>query len=158
LGTLARIFIKEVYVPMKMYVKRRTLGIGVFVLAAALSSFGFLNTQSSKVAGGGCTDGKLSAKLTGWMMNEEMPSGTAGFNTEKNLLTVTVESVNLPDGTKLAVLIGEKRIGELEALAKGGSKGEISLDKDLAEGDRIRVFHDKVPVVSGNLVCESNQK
>jgi hypothetical protein len=147
---------------MKMYVNRRISRVGVFVLAAAiglpLSAFSFLSAEPASIRTDGCTEGKLSANLTGWMMNEEMPKGSAGFDKEKNQLTVSVESVKLPDGTKLAVLIGEKRIGELGALANGGSKGEIKLDKALSEGDRVRVLHDKVPVVSGNLVCESNQK
>jgi hypothetical protein len=146
---------------MRMYVKRRTSCIGVFVLAAAialpLSFFGSPGARPANIQSGGCTNGKLSANLTGWMMNEEMPKGNAGFETDKNQLTVSVESVKLPDGTKLAVLIGDKRIGELGALAKGESKAEITLDKNLSEGDRVRILHDKTPVVSGNLVCEKTQ-
>jgi len=67
-----------------------------------------------------------------------------------------VDQVSLPDGTKLEVLVGDKKVGELDGLAKGESKGQITLEKDLAAGDRVRILNDKRPVVSGNLTCDSS--
>ena len=145
---------------MKRSLYSRTSGVGILVLLAAiilpLSLFASLKAQSSPVAVDTCSSGKLSASLTGWMMNDELPNGSAAFDAEKNQLTVSVESVKLPDGTKLEILIGDKKIGELDGLTKGESKAQITLEKDLSEGARVRVLSDKRPVVSGNLTCESN--
>ena len=145
---------------MKRSLYSRPLWVGILALVAAivlpLSFHSSLKAQTTG-ADDGCTNGKLSASLTGWMMNNEMPNGTAGFDADKNQLSVSVESVKLPDGTKLEVLIGDKKIGELESLAKGEAKGQITLDKDLSEGSRVRILNDKRPVVSGNMVCHANE-
>ena len=145
---------------MKRSLNSRTSGVGILALLAAIvlpmSLFSSLNAQPSQAAYDGCTSGKLSASLTGWMMKNQMPNGNAEFDAEKNQLTVTVGQVSLPDGTKLEVLIGDKKVGELDGLAKGASKGQITLDKDLSAGERVRILNDKRPVVSGNLTCESS--
>lgn len=145
---------------MKRSLYSRTSGVGILALLAAivlpLSFFSSLNAQPSKIGDDGCTSGKLSASLTGWMMKNEMPNGTAGFDEGKNQLSVTVDHVSLPDGTKLEVLIGDKKVGELDGLAKGESKGQITLGKDLSAGDRVRILNDKRPVVSGNLTCDAS--
>ena len=146
---------------MKRSLYSRPLWVGILALIAAivlpLSFHSSLKAQTTTAAGDGCTDGKLSASLTGWMMNNEMPNGTAGFDADKNQLSVSVESVKLPDGTKLEVLIGDKKIGELESLTKGEAKGQLTLAKDLSEGSRVRILNDKRPVVSGNMVCHANE-
>jgi len=145
---------------MKRSLYSRTSGVGILALIAAiilpLSFYSPLSAQSSQAANDGCSSGKLSASLTGWMMDNEMPTGNAGFDADKNQLSVSVASVKLPDGTKLEVLIGDKKVGELEGLAKGESKGVITVDKDLSEGARVRILNDKRPVVSGNLTCEAS--
>jgi len=146
---------------MKRSLNSRTSGVGILALLAAiilpLSFYSSLSAQeASQAANDGCTNGKLSASLTGWMMNNEMPTGTAGFDADKKQLSVSVTSVKLPDGTKLEVLIGDKKIGELDGLAKGESKGQITIDRDLSAGDRVRILNDKRPVVSGNLTCDAS--
>ncbi|HTK38622.1 MAG TPA: hypothetical protein VL325_09030 [Pyrinomonadaceae bacterium] len=146
---------------MKRSLYSRISGVGILALLAAiilpLSFYSSLNAQSSRqAADDGCSSGKLSASLTGWMMDNEMPTGAAGFDADKKQLSVSVESVKLPDGTKLEVLIGDKKVGELNGLAKGESKGQITLDRDLSAGDRIRILNDKRPVVSGNLTCDAS--
>jgi hypothetical protein len=103
-----------------------------------------------------CTSGKLSGRLTGWMMDGELPSGQAGFDAEKNVLEVSVESVNLKDGTRLFVYINDKKIGQLDGLAKGVTKSAITLSEDLDEGSRVRVLSGDRPIVSGNVTCEKS--
>ena len=145
---------------MKRSLNSRTSGVGILALLAAiilpLSFFSSLKAQPSQDMDDTCTSGKLSASLTGWMMKNQMPSGTAGFDADKNQLSVAVDNVNLSDGTKLEVLIGDKKVGELDGLAKGESKAQITLEKDLSAGDRVRILNDKRPVVSGNLTCDSS--
>ena len=98
-----------------------------------------------------CPSGKFEAKLTGWSLGGKFPSGSATFDAGTNQLEVSVESVNLPDGKILTVLIGEDRIGEMGSLSKGSARGIIT--RTLAEGDRVRVFDADRPIVSGNLTC-----
>ena len=57
-----------------------------------------------------CSSGKLSAKLTGWVIENKMPSGNAEYVVgDKAGLKVSVNSVNLPDGTTLVVFDGDDR-------------------------------------------------
>jgi len=145
---------------MKRSLYSRTSGVGILALIAAiilpLSFFSSLKAQTTQSVDDTCTSGKLSASLTGWMMKNQMSNGTAAFDADKNQLSVMVDQVSLPDGTKLEVLVGDKKVGELDGLAKGESKGQITLEKDLAAGDRVRILNDKRPVVSGNLTCDSS--
>ena len=98
-----------------------------------------------------CPSGKFEAKLTGWSLGGKFPSGSATFDAGTNQLEVSVESVNLPDGKILTVLIGEDRIGEMGSLSKGSARGTIS--RTLTDGDRVRVFDADRPIVSGSLTC-----
>src|SRR5687767_7441610 len=66
-----------------------------------------------------CPSGQSSARLTGWMLNNKTPMGTATYTESGKNLEVTVSAVNLPDGTRLSVLDGENRIGELSPLKSG---------------------------------------
>lgn len=102
-----------------------------------------------------CQSGKLFARLTGWTLNNNTPSGTAIFDEKTRQLTIAVESVALPDGNKLSVHVGDDEIGEFETLKKGSAT--ITISQNLSEGARVRVLDDDRPVVSGNLVCEKVQ-
>lgn len=129
--------------------------VPVIVIAAwiAIPVFSHLNSASGKTddRGAQCPSGKFEAELTGWSLGGKYPSGSATFDAATNQLEVSVESVNLPDGKMLAVLIGDDRIGEIGALSKGSAKGIIT--RTLAEGDRVRIFDADRPIVSGNLRC-----
>ena len=108
-------------------------------------------SQSVAEGGAQCPSGKFTARLTGWAIDGRLPSGSATFDTATNRLEVTVESVNLPDGKVLSVLIGEERIGDIGTLTGNSAKGSIG--RTVKEGDRVRVFDADRPIVSGNLVC-----
>lgn len=108
-----------------------------------------LNADSSKP----CSTRHAKARLTGWKLNKKMPKGTATFDGVKNELSISVTKVALADGTELSVLIGEKRIGSLNALKDGEAAGILS--RPLDEGDRVRVLNGSRPVVSGSLVCDA---
>ena len=119
----------------------------------ALPVFNHLISASGKTddRGADCPSGKFAAKLTGWSLGGKFPSGSATFDAGTNQLQVSVESVNLPDGKMLAVLIGEDRIGEIGSLSKGSARGLIT--RALSEGDKVRVFDGERPIVSGTLTC-----
>lgn len=127
----------------------------VIAIAAwiALPIFSHLISASDRTddRGAQCPSGKFEAKLTGWSLGGKFPSGSATFDAGTNQLEVSVESVNLPDGKILAVLIGDDRIGEIGPLSKGSARGIIT--RTLAEGDRVRVFDADRPIVSGSLTC-----
>jgi hypothetical protein len=103
---------------------------------------------------GPCASGRSTAKLTGWEFQGATPNGTAAYNAETRELNVTVASVNLDDGVKLRVYIDDDRIGEMNALAAGKAETVIKVTKGLSSGDRVRVFYDDRPLVSGGLVCD----
>ena len=127
----------------------------VIAIAAwiAIPVFSHLISASGKTGDRGeqCPSGKFEAELTGWSLGGKFPSGSATFDAGTNQLEVSVESVNLPDGKMLTVLIGEDRIGEIGSLSKGSARGIIT--RTLAEGDRVRVFDADRPIVSGSLTC-----
>lgn len=100
-----------------------------------------------------CTSGKMSAKLTGWMLNNKMPSGTAEYDESTRQLKVTVSGVAVADGTELDVLIGDDRVGKMPGLKNQTADATISLQQSLKAGDRVRVFNDERPIVSQNLAC-----
>ncbi len=102
-----------------------------------------------------CQSGKLSAQLTGWTLNNNTPSGTANFDESTKQLTVAIESVDLPDGRELSVLISDDKIGEFSTLKNGSAT--VTISHELSEGARVRVFDDDRPIVSGNLICEKVQ-
>lgn len=136
------------------------LTIFIMLLFAAwtlLPVSGIFFQKSDAYASGitACPSGRMFVRLTGWSLNDKMPRGTASFDEKSRQLEVTVDSVNLPDGRRLAVLVGDDRIGEMEAL-KGGSAG-ATLTRSLKEGDRVRVFDGERPIVSGNLACDNSQ-
>lgn len=120
--------------------------IALPVFSHLISASGKLDDRRSQ-----CPSGKFEAKLTGWSLGGKFPSGTATFDADTNQLEVAVESVDLPDGKVLAVLIGDDRIGEMGSLNKGSARGIIN--RTLAEGDRVRVFDADRPIVSGSLTC-----
>ncbi len=98
-----------------------------------------------------CPSGQSLARLTGWMLNNRYPKGSGKYVERTNQIEVTVDNVSLPDGTVLSVLIGEENIGSLPALKAESATGVFT--KTLAEGVRVRVFHQDRPVISGNLQC-----
>ena len=100
-----------------------------------------------------CPSGHSAARLTGWPLNGATPKGLAKFNETTRLLEVSVESVELPDGKILSVLIGEDRIGQLEPLKDGKAVGTVT--RAIADAARVRVFDGDRPIVSANLACVS---
>ncbi len=121
------------------------------VALVAWLAFPTLNLRSQMAAAPACPSGRYSAKLTGWMLDGKTPVGTADYDHNTRRLEVTVSSVALADGTNLAVLIGDDRIGELAPLKDGSATGQIM--RQLPDGARVRVFHGERPIVSANLVC-----
>jgi hypothetical protein len=138
---------------MELYRLRVRVKIAIFaacVFAAAM----FVNTVSGTTQTVGCSNGKLSAKLTGWMIDSKMPHGMAEYAvSDKTTLKVSVDSVNHPDGTILAVFDGDDRLGNLPELKDGVSEITITTSKPLSEGARIRVMKEDMPILSGNLAC-----
>lgn len=110
------------------------------------------NDDNKKVAP--CPSGHSVARLTGWMLNEKMPIGTAHYDEAAQKLEVSVDSVGLPDGSRLTVLNGDDRIGELSALAAG--KATVTVTGALKQGDRVRILQGDRPIVSGNLKCDAS--
>jgi hypothetical protein len=98
-----------------------------------------------------CPGGHSAAKLTGWMLNDKTPVGNATYDATTKSLEVTVESVALPDGTRLAVLIGDDKIGDMEPLKQGSAR--VVLIRQLTDQARVRVIAGDRPVVSANLQC-----
>ena len=105
-----------------------------------------------------CSSGKLSAKLTGWVIENKMPSGKAEYSlSDKSALMVSVDSVNLPDGTTLAVYDGDDHLGDLPGLKGGVSTATLATSKALSEGALIRVMKEDVWVLSGDQTCSKEQ-
>jgi hypothetical protein len=120
------------------------------VFAAAI----FANTVSGTTKTAECAGGKLSANLTGWMIDSKMPRGKAEFSAaDKNTLKVSVDSVNFPDGSVLVIFNGDDRVGNMPELKGGVSEALITMPKPLSEGARIRILREDRPVVSGDLAC-----
>jgi hypothetical protein len=64
--------------------------------------------------------------------------------------------VDLKDGTVLDVRIGDDKIGKMEPL-KGKSAGAvITVEDELDENSRVRIFNDDVPILSANLSCDAS--
>ena len=134
--------------------------IVVFAALAWIAApvFSILKTDAATPAAAAiapCPSGRSAARLTGWMMNNKMPVGKASYDEQSQRLEVSVDSVSLPDGHQLAVLVGDNRIGELKALSGGSAAATIN--RIVKEGSRVRVLDDDRPVVSGNLVCDNSQ-
>lgn len=126
--------------------------IAVVAWAAFPFSTSFLGELNNASSGAfQCPSGYASARLTGWRLNNETPSGTAQYNESSRSLQVSVESVALPDGRVLSVLIGDEPIGQLQPLKGGMATGSIT--RQLPEGARVRVFDEDRPIVSANLQC-----
>lgn len=141
--------------------KTRSFSGAIIILLAAIAWISvpvyssFISRTDAGPAATQCQSGKLFARLTGWTLNNNTPSGTAIFDEKTRQLTIAVESVALPDGNKLSVHVGDDEIGEFETLKKGSAT--ITITQNLSEGARVRVLDDDRPVVSGNLVCEKVQ-
>lgn len=128
----------------------KIVAFGVCVFAAALLA----NTVSGTTQIAECSSGKLSAKLTGWAIEGKMPRGSAEYVMgEGAAIKVTLESVNLSDGTVLAVFDGDNHIGDMPALKGGNVTGSIATTKALSEGSYIKVMNEDLPIVTGGLSC-----
>ena len=142
---------------MELYRLRERVKVAVFVVGVFALAI-FANTVSGTTQTAECADGKLSANLTGWMIDNQMPRGTAEFSAaDKNSLKVAVESVNFPDGTILVVFNGDDRLGNLPELKEGVSEMTIPMSKALSEGAKIRVLREDRPIVSGNMACTKQE-
>lgn len=132
---------------------QRTARLGSVVLAGLClwQVPSFVNASWEPPA---CPSGMMSARLTGWHLNEKLPRGTADFNLATKQLEVAVTNVALPDGTVLNVLDGDDRIGSLPPLKRGGASVNITANT-LKEDSRIRILHDDRPIVSANLKCDA---
>jgi hypothetical protein len=98
-----------------------------------------------------CPSGQSRARLTGWMLGNKTPVGSATYDEAKRQLAISVESVGLEDGKVLSVLIGDERIGQLQPLKDGKATGAIN--QTIPDGARVRVFDVDRPIVSANLAC-----
>ena len=98
-----------------------------------------------------CPGSRSAAKLTGWTLNNKTPVGTAKYDESNKSLEISVESVGLPDGTRLSVFIAEEKIGEIEPLKDGA--GRVVLNHAVPDQARVRVLAGDRPVVSANLKC-----
>lgn len=125
-------------------------------LSLPLFSFLAVHAEDSRLPTAVCPTGKLSVRLTGWTLNGKMPTGFAEFSTKDKQLKVSVDSVVLDDGTKLDVLIGDDKIGEIEGLKNGTAKASLNPTEVIKEGSRVRVFNDERPIVSANLACDNS--
>src|SRR5688572_26356790 len=112
-------------------------------------SLPFFVERSSASVPLACSSGQFEARLTGWVLNNKTPKGEATYDDTTKQLNVSIESVALPDGRTLDVLIGDRRIGQIAGLKDGTAKGTVT--QDLSEGDRVRIFDAERPIVSGNL-------
>ena len=124
-----------------------------WIASPVYNIFEFIGAEAAPNTIEPCPSGRAAARLTGWMLNEKMPVGKANYNEKSQKLDVAVESVALPDGRKLNVLIGDDRVGELGSLTNGSATGAIT--RNIKEGSRVRVLDGERPIVSGNLVCDN---
>ncbi len=100
-----------------------------------------------------CTSGKMTARLTGWTLNNMIPKGTATYDEATKELKISLLSVKLDDGTLLTIETKKDKLGEVTALKDGKAEIALTVDDGLKEKDRIRVIEKDRPIVSGNLVC-----
>jgi hypothetical protein len=124
--------------------------IGLLCVFVTVNS-DFTGAQTAFELPSACPSGRSAARLTGWMLNNKTPVGKASFDEGTKSLEVTVESVALPDGTRLSVLIGEEKIGDMEPLKDGSAR--VVLTRAVADQARVRVLNADRPIVSANLQC-----
>ena len=138
---------------MKFYLPMKTIIFSIAIAAwvAIPFSTSFISESSAADVPEQCPSGYAQARLTGWRLNNQTPRGTADFNETTRTLTVSVESVGLPDGRILLILLGDDRIGQLSPLKDGQATGTVT--RDIPAGARIRVFDEDRPIVSANLQC-----
>ncbi len=100
-----------------------------------------------------CPSGKMSARLTGWTLNNMIPKGIASYDEATKELKISLLSVKLDDGTLLTIETKKDKLGEVTALKDGKAEISLNVEEGLKEKSRIRVLKNDRPIVSGNLVC-----
>lgn len=100
-----------------------------------------------------CSSGKMTARLTGWILNNMIPKGNATYDEATKELKISLLSVKLDDGTLLTIETKKDKLGEVTALKDGKAEIALTVEDGLKEKDRIRVIEKGRPIVSGNLVC-----
>jgi hypothetical protein len=91
----------------------------------------------------------IETRLAGASLNGATPSGEAEFERElegSRKLTIKVEHVNLPDGTRLNVFIDGVKVGEI---VLAGGRGELSLSTSHGQTTP--------PVVNGTTISVADQ-
>lgn len=136
---------------MKSVLSRLTVRPGLLVLAVCLIALYGTNLSTSALSQTECSSGKLAATLTGWSIDGKTPKGRAEFSGGR--LNVTVNSVNMDDGTKLFVFVNDDRIGEMSALKDGAAEVSVNMPK-AEEGAYIMIKSaEDRPIVSAGLAC-----
>ena len=103
-----------------------------------------------------CGTGQYQALLTGWTLNGSTPTGNAHYSSKDKRLEIKVEKVDLKDGTVLDVRIGDDKIGKMEPIKDKSATTVITIEDELDEKSRVRIFNDDVPILSANLACDSS--
>jgi hypothetical protein len=133
--------------------------IAVFAWAAVPAVGLFMASASDTALQQQCTDGQLSASLTGTATAGTTPRGTARYRGTggKKGLQVDVRSVNLPAGTTLTVFVNDTNVGTI-ALPRNGN-GQLKIDTPAAtvitDGSTVVVRNDTTDVLSGTFACSS---
>jgi len=100
-------------------------------------------------------DVRLEAELVGPAIEGVKPEGEADFRADgdRHRLSVEVEDVNFPDGTKLMVKIEGYDVG---VIMLDGGVGELDLDsaagdmvRVVYEGDIVKVFYGDMKILTG---------
>ena len=105
-------------------------------------------------------DVRLEAELVGPAIEGVKPEGEADFRADGDRLrlSVEVEDVNFPDGTKLMVKIEGYDVG---VIMLDGGVGELDLDsaagdmvRVVSEGDTVKVFYGDMKILTGVFMVE----
>ncbi|PYT00437.1 MAG: hypothetical protein DMF63_07670 [Acidobacteria bacterium] len=126
----------------------------LFLVGLLVFSFAPTSVSDAIPTSLACPSARSAAKLTGWALNNKNPFGDAVYDESAKSLVITVSNVALPNGTRLSILTGDEKIGEMEPLKEGSARGVVT--HILPDNARVRVFSDDRPIVSANLQCSTS--
>ena len=122
------------------------------VLAWAVFMFAGFGTAEGNNVSADCPNGPLRADLTGADISGKTPSGTAQYkDRNNNSLTVMVRSVNLAEGTKLSVMIGDVNAGQITIPKNGNGQLKVDSASGISEGTTITVMNGTTTILSAEL-------
>jgi hypothetical protein len=132
-----------------------TIGTSTFTVtvtdaagATATGTFSLTVTGPPPPTPPGCrTGGKLKEPLSGPALNGQTPSGTALADESQfsgcggfSVLSVQVQKVNLPDGTRLWVTLDFKPVGTITLSRGNGTMARYNMGRFGVSRDQIRVY------------------